>query len=384
MNYLRKNYTELGVLSEIAVMQPEAKVKELQVIMHITQQLTSFDQQLLSIKDALKELLADKLFHNAEIIFAQCFLSDSANQQEQVSNLLSEQLNCVICYVKQPPLDGSKMALWLQFQTDVKAENDGLIYYEHNGYRQYFTTSESNPGSNDNSFFQTSVLLENYEEQLKKRGCTIEKECIRTWFFVRDVDLNYQGLVDARKENFIQNGLSNTTHYIASTGIEGSNFNLDVKVLMNTYAIKGLEEGQIKFLYAKDFLSTTYEYGVTFERGVSIDFGDRRKVYISGTASIDHKGNITHPGDVVKQVKRIWENVEALLIEADCALDDIMQILIYLRDIADYKSVRRLYEAKFPNVPKLIVLAPICRPGWLVEMECIASKTVHNLKYRDL
>lgn len=146
---------------------------------------------------------------------------------------------------------------------------------------------------------------------------------------------------------------------------------------------KGLDSGQITFLYAPEHLNPTYEYGVTFERGVYIDFGDRRKVYISGTASIDNKGLIVHPGDIVKQVYRTWENVEALLNEAECGFEDLMQMIVYLRDISDYHIVKQLYDDKFPNIPKIIVLAPVCRPGWLIEMECIAAKSMLNSKYRD-
>jgi len=385
MRYLLKKYCT-GVVSEISVLEPKSKVKDYHVIMHVTQKMTSFDQQLISLQTALKNLLADTVLHNSEPVFAHCFLSDASNQQETVIKTLTELLSCSVSCVKQPPLDGSKLALWLQLQTGVKAENDGLIYFEHNGYRQYFTTYNCGERATEkeNSYFQTKDLLENYQEQLSERGCTLARDCVRTWFYVRDVDLNYQGVVDARRENFEINGLTPETHYIASTGIEGCVSNPNVKVVLNTYLIKGLEDGQIQFLYAKENLNPTYEYGVTFERAASIDFGDRRKVYISGTASIDNKGLIVHLGDIEKQVYRMWENVNALLDEADCMFDDLMQIIVYLRDIADYKLVNRLFDQKFPTVPKIIVLAPICRPGWLVEMECIASKAISNPQYRDL
>lgn len=386
MNFALKKYNDLGVSAEIAVMDSEVKVKELHVIMHVTDLMNNFNQQLSSLHDALKRLLVDELFINAKPVFAQYFMSDATNQQDELSKMLYEQLDCTVCYVKQPPLNGSKLALWVQLQTDVTRGDDGLIYYEHNGYRHYFTTADCGRVStvNENSYLQTKELLEDYEEQLKRRRCIIANDCVRTWFFVRDVDLNYQGLVEARKENFELNGMNSQTHYIASTGIEGSTCNPNVKVLMNAYTIKGLDKGQMNFLYAKDYLNSTNEYGVTFERGVRIDFGDRRKVYISGTASIDNKGLIVYSGDIEKQVYRMWKNVNALLDEADCVFDDLMQIIVYLRDIADYKLVNRLFDQKFPTVPKIIVLAPICRPGWLVEMECIASKAISNPQYRDL
>jgi enamine deaminase RidA (YjgF/YER057c/UK114 family) len=84
------------------------------------------------------------------------------------------------------------------------------------------------------------------------------------------------------------------------------------------------------------------------------------------------------PKDVEKQTRRMWENVEALLKEADCSYDDVMEMIIYLRDVADYDLVKSLYEERFPDKPYVIVHAPVCRPGWLVEMECMAIKQINN------
>ena len=53
-----------------------------------------------------------------------------------------------------------------------------------------------------------------------------------------------------------------------------------------------------------------------FERGTSVEYGDRRHLFISGTASIDHRGEVVHVGDVREQTRRMWENVEKLLEEA--------------------------------------------------------------------
>jgi enamine deaminase RidA (YjgF/YER057c/UK114 family) len=233
------------------------------------------------------------------------------------------------------------------------------------------------------AYQQTRLLLSDYEYKLNQYDCSIERECVRTWFFARDIDCDYRGVVVARKENFEIFGLTKNTHFITSTGIQGSSSNHNIKVLLDAYAIKGLEKSQIRFLFASTHLSRTYDYGVTFERGVSIEFGDRRKILISGTASIDNKGSILFEGDIEKQVMRIWENVEALLNEAECGFADIMQMIVYLRDIADYKQVKMMFDNKFGNVPRVIVLAPICRPGWLVEIECIAIKDIQNKMYRD-
>lgn len=70
----------------------------------------------------------------------------------------------------------------------------------------------------------------------------------------------------------------------------------------------------------------------------------------------------------------MWENVETLLAEADCTFEHVGYIIVYLRDLADFQVVKALHEEKFPGKPLIIVHAPVCRSGWLVEMECMAVK----------
>jgi enamine deaminase RidA (YjgF/YER057c/UK114 family) len=267
----------------------------------------------------------------------------------------------------------------------IRALLGGSLYeYDRNGYTYCFKSNEIKESDNrDNSYLQTRELLKRFEDQLSFRNSRIENNCVRTWFFLRDIDIDYEGMVKARTENFSLNGLTSETHYIASTGIEGRDADARVKVKMDTYHIDGLEEGQMQFLYAKENMSPTHEYGVTFERGVYIDFGDRRNVYISGTASIDKNGQVLFPESASLQTFQIWENVEALLQEADCDFGDLMQIIVYLRDISDYTTVKQMFDEKFPQVPKMIVLAPICRTQWLVEMECIAAKPIQNNNFRN-
>jgi enamine deaminase RidA (YjgF/YER057c/UK114 family) len=201
---------------------------------------------------------------------------------------------------------------------------------------------------------------------------------------VQNVDVNYGGVVKARRENFIGQGLTEHTHYIASTGIEGRDANPAIQVLMDAYAVDGLAEQQIKYLHALTHLNPTYEYGVTFERGVSIEYGDRKQLYISGTASINNKGLVLHAGNVTAQTQRVWENVEKLLEEGGAAFCDVMQMIVYLRDISDYRTVSRLFNERFPEIPKHYVLAPVCRSSWLIEMECIATKANNNEAFADL
>lgn len=117
---------------------------------------------------------------------------------------------------------------------------------------------------------------------------------------------------------------------------------------MDSYAVKGISSEQIQYLYAPDHLNPTYEYGVSFERGTCVKYGDRRQVFISGTASINNKGEVVYPGDIRKQTHRMWENIEALLNEAECSFDDVAQAIVYLRDPAGPSSCKRNVRTAFP------------------------------------
>jgi hypothetical protein len=52
-----------------------------------------------------------------------------------------------------------------------------------------------------------------------------------------------------------------------------------------------------------------------------------------------------------------------------------------LRDIADYAPVKEYLTTNYATTPYVLVLAPVCRPGWLVEVECIAIKELENNEF---
>ena len=372
---------ELGVTVELSTFVPEGKVCEQHAILHVEPRGELFAGQFERIYQAEKTLLQMPQCLGAKTIFKRYFLSDAANQQPIIDELGLRNEASVSC-IEQAPLDGSKVAAWIYLVHDMKVEShDGLIIASHNGYRHLWKMG-MHEHSGD-SACQTENLLTAYEELLQRYGASLAENCIRTWFYVRDVDTQYAGMVRARRDNFKRQGLTPQTHFIASTGIGGLPADTRALVQMGAYALVGCEAQQQRYLYARTHLNPTYEYGVTFERGTVIEYGDRSHIYISGTASIDNQGKVMHVGDIIKQTHRMWENVEALLFEAGATFDDIAQIIVYLRDISDYAMVRALFQQRFPQTPYVITLAPVCRPTWLIEMECVALKERNNPQLRE-
>lgn len=378
MNFHKIQWDNIGVRAEISSYAPDCKTQEHHIILHIDANGDLFTQQYNRLKEAEKMLKNIDFLQHSSIIYKKYFFSDIANQ----APLVQENEPCALSFIQQPPLDGSKLALLIYMQDAEKTEKDdnALIVY-NKGYQHIWSMGMAE--TMGDSFTQTANLLEKYEGMLEKHGANIADNCIRTWFFVRDVDTQYHGMVVARKENFARNGLTQDTHYIASTGIGGIPESTKSILMLDTYALKGFSPEQQKYLYAPTHLNPTSEYGVTFERGTLMEYGDRAHVFISGTASINNKGEVVHIGDIVKQTQRMWENVDTLLKEGQSSFDDVMAITVYLRDPADYDTVKGMFTEKFPNTPFIITLAPVCRPQWLIEMECMAISSRNLSQYKD-
>lgn len=314
---------------------------------------------------SIDELLSAMSRIDGEVAFKKYFLSSA----EQAGELPSEQ--GAVSAVVQPPLDGNAVAVWLWtvegFKSITRRPGETVVT-DDAGCEHIWTAGLTSPAAG--SEMQTAEILENYEGSLASKGLNLPDNCIRTWFYVHDIDNNYAGMVKGRRENFERIGLTPKTHYISSTGICGSPAN-GALVQMDAYAVKG--PFKQTYLYAPTHLNPTYEYGVTFERGTRLEIGGSSRVLISGTASINNRGEVVHIGDVVAQTERMLENVSVLLAEGGASFSDVSEVSVYLRNAGDYDKVAGILNNYLKNIPFVIVLAPVCRPDWLIEMECIAN-----------
>lgn len=356
------------------------KPTEYHVMFQVTRRNMSFVEQLTHIQGAFKEFNTTRI-SSAKPVFVRYFISDAHNQIELLHKSLSN-TPCAVSIVEQPPLNGAKVSMWCIFQTDVEVESshDAFIV-KHNGYSHIWNTYlHSLHGLPEE---QTTKLFSDYVEVLRKHNVSLANNCMRTWIFVQNIDTNYGQIVKARRDFFEKEGLSTNTHYIASTGIGGRHADAKCAVILDAYALKGFKPAQIQYLTAKDNLNRTSDYGVTFERGTAIHYGDRNHVIISGTASINNKGEVVNFGDVNKQADRMLENVEALLTEAGAKVSDMASVVIYLRDYADYTTIKAWADYRLPDVPKTFVHADVCRNDWLIEMECMAIVESKNSEFSD-
>lgn len=313
-------------------------------------------------------------------------LSDPAAQAPYLRELLKGRNSFVSC-IGQAPAYGGDIALEA-WQIDgcrrktLQDESIDALDMELEHYSLLLSGSArlASSGSHD----QTREEFENLEALLSARKGTIECNLQRTWLYCRDIDNNYAGLVEARKVLFDKHGLTPDTHYVASTGIEGNMEEDNRLVKMDSLSMFGLQEGQVEYMETLDNMCPTSHYGVTFERGTRIIYGDRSVYYISGTASIDRFGDVLHIDDPARQTERAIHNIKAMMENHQGSITDMKQAVVYLRNLEDRDIVQDVLDhSVMADIPYILVKGPVCRPTWLVEIEGIAVNANGDARFAD-
>lgn len=323
-----------------------------------------FTERLNNVYEQVKDYLNAEQLQKRTLQYTKVFLSDIANQEEELrrSPLMTEYTSQAdYTVIQQSPVDGTKIAVLMKTSD------------QPNPFTLHSLRLTDDEVMNFGSYMQTVMLFDKYLALLQEQGLCLKNHCIRTWIYVRDIDTNYDGVVKARNDIFRQHGLTVDTHFIASTGIGGRSAGKNVCVAIDFLTYPDMRPEEQLFLKALDHLNPTHEYGVAFERGTRISLPHQYEYFISGTASINKYGEVINHGDVTRQTERLLENIGALLADGEATMADVKYFIIYLRDIADAPVIDKYMQANFPSVPRIITHAKVCRPTWLVEMECIAE-----------
>jgi enamine deaminase RidA (YjgF/YER057c/UK114 family) len=348
----------------------------------------------LSFRDAFAELtsryeaaLERGGLSDATAVFCRIFLSDVINQKSalQKSALFTRlRASCALSIIEQKPLGGGPVALLSYHLRDPKrgiakqlsqVASDGWgndLMVKGKNYSLLFTANHTSDDAGD-AYGQTRTIFDSLNSLVERHGMNLLGNGIRTWVFVRDLDNHYQDMVRARRECFAAHGLTDQTRYLASTGIEGMSFAPEKIVSVDALSVGGLVAGQVVRMEALSHMRPTILYGVTFERGLRVRFGDRSHLYVSGTASINTEGEVVHEGDADLQARRAIENVRALLEAQSATLDDLAYVIVYVRNGHDRRQVEKALAEELGNqVPLVLAEAAVCRPAWLMELEGMA------------
>lgn len=346
----------------------------------IPEKAEQISDQIKTIEKAEIELFRTFKIKNETAVIKRFFSSDLINHYDEFINYKNRQdTDFFMSLIEQSPVSSVKAVLLGMCLSNIigKFRNEGIFYFDtDSGVRHIFAEHlvDSDADEHSDSEKQTEKIFSFLQEKLSDFNTTIEDGVLRTWIYSPHVDADYPGIVKARKELFDSINLTKDTHYIASTGIQGGGRKRFARVIMDAWAVTGMNKEKIRYIQAPEYLSPTHLYGVTFERATAVEMGNADYLFISGTASIDKEGEVVHPGNVAKQTERTLQNISALLNSASFIKEDLSSFIVYLRDPTDYSNAKSIIDQYSENLPSIYAHAPVCRPGWLIEIEATAAK----------
>jgi len=211
---------------------------------------------------------------------------------------------------------------------------------------------------------------------LLTEGMSLANDCVRTWIYFRDIEKDYNQMVSDRRRIFSELGLNDSTHYIASTGIQCNGMQHSPPIRLDAYTVPGLTPERILYLNDFNFLCAAKDYGVTFERGTRISYDDRYDYFVSGTASVDKSGNSLYPNDIGMQLNHTLKNIEALLRSGGADMSNVKSFTVYAKNEKDFSYITNTINKDLPHVAMAILPSKICRQELLVEIEAFAMKDI--------
>lgn len=130
-------------------------------------------------------------------------------------------------------------------------------------------------------------------------------------------------------------------------------------------------------IHATSRQEPAFLYGSAFSRGMSLEAGGLELVFVSGTASIDRSGATVHRGDPAAQIEETLLCVEAVLAARGRSLDDVGLATLFCKTPEVLRAYREV-APRFGDLPVVPVLADVCRPELLVEIEAFAVVPAHE------
>jgi enamine deaminase RidA (YjgF/YER057c/UK114 family) len=214
---------------------------------------------------------------------------------------------------------------------------------------------------------QTQTIFQQMEAVLHSGGMAFS-DVLRTWFY-NDNILGWYRDFNVVRTKFFQEKKVFDGLLPASTGVAGRNA-LGAALISGLIAVKSEDEGVRAFEVASPLQNSATQYGSSFSRAVEVELPDIRRLYISGTASIDEQGKTIFIGDTAAQVRQTMEIVQAILQSREMDWGDVTRSLVYFKHGVDaplFEKYRQ--ENGVPAFPAITVENDICRDDLLFEIE---------------
>lgn len=99
-------------------------------------------------------------------------------------------------------------------------------------------------------------------------------------------------------------------------------------------------------------------------------------LFVSGQISINPETNEFIDGDIKIQTEQVLKNIKAILEAGNSSLGDVVKVTIYLKDMADFTLVNKIYSKYFESsLPARATVEVSNLPkGAKLEIDAIAIK----------
>ena len=114
-------------------------------------------------------------------------------------------------------------------------------------------------------------------------------------------------------------------------------------------------------------------------------------IFTGGQADLDARGDVVNPDDVSKQTHNVVKHVEAILLDLNASLKDVVKLVIYFTgNSSDEATILTLIAGHLDKetrpVISTICLPALCYPGMRIELEAVAIdptyRNAHNPIFR--
>jgi enamine deaminase RidA (YjgF/YER057c/UK114 family) len=304
-------------------------------------------------------------------------------------------------FVFQAPCGGADLAVegWAIGGEGVKVEHPGAhtLAVSYEGMRWVHCAGIGSEPAPEGVYRQTSQVLHALRDALEAAGSGFE-HVLRTWFYLGDITeaeagtQRYKELNRARTDFYhkikFQSAMLQPSIpqgiYPASTaiGMRGRGLVAGCLALQTSSSpamLLALETPQQPPAFA--YPPRHSPHSPKFSRAVALLLDKYVTTWVSGTASVVHSVS-RHPGDIVRQTEQTIENIERLISAENfgfhgvkhrgACLDDLAKVRVYLKRAEDFPACRAVCEERFGSVPAVYVVADVCRPELLVEIEGVA------------
>lgn len=306
-------------------------------------------------------------------------------------------------YIPQRPCGGRRLAIEAvglgrgREKVDIRRINEQVVVARHNGVSWVYAEQAVPRTSATGVYEKTVCAYQQLRRLLPDAGARLD-QVVRTWLYLGGIVDNdgptqrYRELNRGRGDvyehvSFLEERLPEAHHgpaFPASTGIGTAGRSISLSAL----AVVSEADDVVAVPLENPRQTAAYSYARTysptspkFSRGLALCHGEDATLFISGTASITNS-ETRHAGDVVAQTHETIENIAALISEENLSrhglagwgttLEGLGLARVYIKRPEDHARVRDVCERRLGGAPMTYVVADVCRPDLLVEIEGMA------------